>query len=620
MAAMGSGSWHPHENKRFEVQEKGEPMAKTRSVRQPKGWDRRDWALRMIRLFVSGAAVMSLSACALQSASHSGMKSLTTESSRPKSHKIELTPSSRVLYAVLVGRLAVQRGDYPLALREYRQALALAPSPQLAQSVIEAASFLHDDKAMLMAARRWERLQPDDPDARRAMAVIAARMGRVTPAVRGFAAFVRLHGKNQGRALLRVAELLKQDVRPVIALGILQKVVREFSQQPVGDFAVGILALQFKHYAQALHWSQQTLARDPGFRRAYILEAEARAGLQDTVAALKTLRQALVRFPDDPDLQLAYGQMLLQTRDYNAARHEFRRLARRFPNNANVLYTLARVDFELDQDIAARQYFLRVLKLGAQHLLATEYFLGRLAERSGDMRSALLHYAEVTGGRYAFEAQIRIAYILAAQGALGQARDFLQQLRTSVHEPVRKINLYLVEVQLLNQADSPRQALTLLGRALKQFPGNPRLLYARGMLETDLGRLQAAEADWRTIIQRNPNNAEALNALGYTLVIHTWRYREALDYIKRALALRPDDPAILDSMGWVQYRLGRYARAVQSLQKSYHQLKNPEVAAHLVQALYANGQRAAARALLDSALHINPDNVTLQNLRKHLFP
>jgi tetratricopeptide (TPR) repeat protein len=194
----------------------------------------------------------------------------------------------------------------------------------------------------------------------------------------------------------------------------------------------------------------------------------------------------------------------------------------------------------------------------------------------------------------------------------------LQQLRDQM--PDDAVTLFLIEGEMLRQHDADQQAMALYDRALAAQPDNPDLRYARAMVAVGLDRVELLESDLRHIIDQDPEHADALNALGYTLADRTDRLAEAKELIERALALKPDEPAIKDSMGWVLYRMGDPAAAEPYLRDALDSVFDPEIAAHLGEVLWALGRRDEARAIWDRALEADPEHeYLLRILGKHRY-
>ncbi|NIO42576.1 MAG: tetratricopeptide repeat protein, partial [Burkholderiales bacterium] len=217
-----------------------------------------------------------------------------------------------------------------------------------------------------------------------------------------------------------------------------------------------------------------------------------------------------------------------------------------------------------------------------------------------------------------FEAQTRLGVVIARQGHLEAAREHLHGIETQSDE--QRVQLFLAEEQILREAKKYAEALETLNESLEALPRNQDLLYARALIGEKLDLVELAERDLRAILEQDPDNAQALNALGYTLADRTTRYKEALVLIERALALKPDDPFILDSMGWVQYRLGNNTEAIKYLKRALSIRNDAEISAHLGEVLWVTGDRMQARSVWKKALEDTPDNDTLLGIIKKFNP
>ena len=245
-------------------------------------------------------------------------------------------------------------------------------------------------------------------------------------------------------------------------------------------------------------------------------------------------------------------------------------------------------------------------------------YLGQTAEQRKRFDEAIAWYRDVPSGESLFEAQVRTGSIIAKQGDIPAAREHLRKI--TAENDQQRTQLILAEEQMLRDARQHREAYEMLSRALKEMPNNNDLLYARALTAEKLDLVDEMEADLRIVIERDPKNAHALNALGYTLTDRTTRYQEARGYLEQALALKPDDPFILDSMGWLQYRLGNTAEAMRYLKRALEQRSDAEISAHLGEVLWVTGNRHEAESVWNRALRDTPDNEALLGAIKKFKP
>ena len=265
----------------------------------------------------------------------------------------------------------------------------------------------------------------------------------------------------------------------------------------------------------------------------------------------------------------------------------------------------------------AGKYLQRALELRPQNDQARLY-LGQVAEQSKNYAEAMRWYREVRNGEYYFEAQVRIGVALAKEGDLAGARRHLEGI--GVQNDAQRTQAALAHEQILRDAKQYREAFEVLNAAIKTVEDDKDLLYARALVAEKLDRYDVTEQDLREILKTDPKNVNALNALGYTLTDRTTRFQEALDLLQQAMALKPDDAFIMDSMGWLQYRLGNNAEAMKYLKRALEIRNDAEIAAHLGEVLWVMGNRYEAESVWNRALHDTPDNEALNGVIKKFKP
>jgi tetratricopeptide (TPR) repeat protein len=307
--------------------------------------------------------------------------------------------------------------------------------------------------------------------------------------------------------------------------------------------------------------------------------------------------------------------MLVSANQFNEARDQFTRLTQDFPRNAEVSLAAGLLSLQMGDIEAARVLLNETLEYEPRDPDTVHYYLGQVAEEMKQPELANQHYSQVAEGNYLVRARARQASMLAKQGQPEAARALLAATRGE--NEAQDIRLIQAEAEILRESRDYAEVFSVLSAGLKRFPDSPDLLYDRAMAAERLGKLDVLEADLRRVIQMRPDDAQAYNALGYTLADRTDRLAEAIVLLDKALALAPDDPFILDSVGWAQYRSGNLARAQEYLERAYKARPDPEIAAHLGEVLWARGLRAEAGELWQSSLKTNPHNeVLLETLRR----
>jgi len=328
------------------------------------------------------------------------------------------------------------------------------------------------------------------------------------------------------------------------------------------------------------------------------------------------LEVALKDREDDFNLRMAYARLLTDAKRFDDARRQFEILSVQAPNNVDVLYALGLLYLQINRIDEAEQYFTRLRQL-KKRVFDSNYYLGRIAEERNELDKASDLYQGVHGGENYFDARIRLSLILAKQGDIEKA---LGNIR-SIEKPKDSNRLILIQAEgeILTDEKRYQEAIDVFNKAIEE-ESHPDLLYSRAMLAERMGRLDILETDLKTIIADDADNATALNALGYTLADRTERYDEAHNYIKRAYELSPGDFYILDSMGWVLYRMGQLDEAVDFLQKALELRNDPEIAAHLGEVLWVMGNKQAAKEIWETALKDTPTDDRLLEVIERFKP
>ncbi|MGH8291940.1 MAG: tetratricopeptide repeat protein [Gammaproteobacteria bacterium] len=524
------------------------------------------------------------------------------------------TPEQSLTYHVFMGELAWQRGERQIAVRQYAQAAEFSRDPQLAEHAALMAYHLDDDSLALKLTQRWRLLAPNSTDARQLEAVLSTRLGDVDAAARDFEGLLQVV---PGYNFLLIGEVLGDEAGAQPSLPVMQGLVAAHAQSAEAHFALAQLALRAQHAELAVSESQRAADLKPAWNQAVVLQAQALAAAGRKSEAVQLLQARLGRAPADMGLHLAYAGLLAEAGQDAAAADEFNAILKQHARNPDALYALGLLALQSNQLAQARSYFMRLLATGQRNDDAF-YFLGNTAEAAKQFDPALQWYQQVDGGKFWLPAQVATARVLLQQHQPAEARAYMDKLVAA--DPDDAVQFRLAEAQLFSDLGDNQAALAVLAQALVENPGDNDLLYSRALLRETLGQVAQAEADLRLILDRQPDNADALNALGYTLAVDSTRYQEARIYIEKALRLKPGDPAIMDSMGWVEYRLGDYPEALGYLRKAYAQLADPEVAAHLSATLWAVGDRQEARNVWGLALKQHPDNAALLKLRPRFTP
>lgn len=520
---------------------------------------------------------------------------------------------TQTLAALLAAEIAGVRGDVGFALAQYRAQARTTDDPQVIARAAHIAQYEGDEAALRELADLWVAKEPDNPQAHELAAAALLRGGKVQEAL-PHAVFLLREGDAQAFRKLTGAAAKQPPGQRRQVLTAYEALLRAEPDQPDLLLGTALLLWEEQRLTEARELAERALRAQPDQPAAHLLYAQLldAAGLPEQ--ALDHLEEALSNFADDSNFSRAYVRTLFAHRDMELALARLRPLVERHPEDGALRLGLALAHGESGQSGAAREQ-LRLLIEDPEFGDDARFQLAQLEEAEGRAQEAEALYRRVEGN-YWLPATARLTRLLAAGGDLAAARRYLDEAR-ALHEDQR-VPLYQIEAEVLMQAGAYRQAREVLTQGLQQTPDSVELLYARSLAHEKMGDIAAVEADLRAILAIDAENASALNALGYSLANHTDRFAEAQALIERALALEPDDAAIMDSLGWVLYRRGEHQRALVELQRAAALLPDPEVAAHLGELLWVMGERERAKSIWGEALKQFPEDPLIRETMQRL--
>lgn len=514
------------------------------------------------------------------------------------------------LYALLVAEFAARRGALDVALQNYLQQAESTRDAGVAARATRIARYMGAERATLEAALLWAELEPRNPEARFTAATELARAGRPQEAFEHMRALDAAHGPTNFAAVTASALDLPAKEREEM-LAALERIEGDSADLQI---ARAVLLQSLERNDEALALVARVLEAEPDNYQALLLEAQVYQNTGDLPKAYARIEQALADDPDNKRLRLQYARLLAKT-DLARAEEQFRILVEQNPGDSELRLALALVYRESGQYDRMSEELNALLAEGNQSS-AAHFYLAQDAERRGDNEDAIRHYLEIRPGQMFMASVTRAAELIVASRGIEAIGEPLAQLRR--RWIAQALPLTLLEAELRLEKNDVAGAGRLLDAALAETPEEPGLLYARSMVSERRGDVAAMERDLRAMLRLDPDSALAMNALGYSLANLTDRHAEALALIQRALALKPDDPAILDSMGWVQYRLGHLEEALGYLRQAFERYPDHEVAAHLGEVLWVSGKREEARAAWRKGLENKPDSQLILDTMRRL--
>jgi tetratricopeptide (TPR) repeat protein len=516
------------------------------------------------------------------------------------------------LYDLLTAEIAGQRNRYDVALGNYLLQAEQTRDPGIVERAMRVAEFLGAQRPALDMAILWTEVDPKNPDAFRSAALHLARAGQHEQAMQAMQTVLAMQGETHFDFLALAAAQSDSDTRNAL-LHSVERLVAANPDNAQLLFANALLLQQDEREDEALTLLNENPAAASA-PQALMLHSRLLAADGQIDKAISLLQQGLRDSPDDSRMRLLLARLLVSEGELDAAAAQFTLLTQHNPDDLDLLLSLALINLEGEQFAAAAEQFERLLEADPENDTA-RYHLGIAYLALDRPDEALEAWQAVQGDSDFLTSRLRISQLMAQQDQTDELALRLEADRAA--RPDVALQLYLIEIESLAPAH-PTLAMQRVNAALQRYELDSNLLYTRAMLAEKLGQPDQLEVDLRQIIEREPDNSMALNALGYTMADRNENLQEALQMIEKAAALNPDDPAITDSLGWVHYRLGNLDLAEEYLRKAYAAYPDGEVAAHLGEVLWVQGKQREARRIWADALKADPENELIPATRQRL--
>ncbi|MDF0605284.1 tetratricopeptide repeat protein [Neisseriaceae bacterium TC5R-5] len=527
--------------------------------------------------------------------------------------KISLEPD--IFYSIIASEIAAQRGAVGAAARSYLTLAKQTRDPRMAQRATEFAMFAGMPNETSNALALWLELEPDSIPAQEQLFITVLRAGKLTENTTLIENLLQRDAERAPAIFIQLARLSSRQTDKSTASSFIQQLTSRYSNLPEARFALLVYAAELGEQATVDSEFDRLAQLAPTWDLPVMWQLD-RLYKTNPEQAITFLQRELARRPKASlDLRMAYPRLLVATKHFSEAGNAFDMLLKTDPNNPEILYASGLIAYERQDLSKADQYLRQALANNHPETNFIHFTLGQIAEERHDLANARKFYERVGASPQFLTAQSRLATLDAADGKLDSALHRLNHLASNDEE---RVSLTLLQSQLAREAKAYSKAHKLLSQALQKQPKSSELLYERALVSDSLGQPVQAERDLKLLLKQQPNHIQALNALGYTLINKTNRYREGLSYIERALKQEPNNPMILDSQGWAQFKLGQFESASKTLQKAYDLLPDPEVAAHLGEVLWRQGQTVEALAIWNKALSENNSHEVLNETMQRL--
>lgn len=522
-----------------------------------------------------------------------------------------------ILYGLLVGDVAAQRGDYTLASEAYAGIARQTRDPRVVRRAVELAVKARDHDDAISLCQLWVSVEPESSKARQMMIPLLMGQDRYHEALPHLQALMRAKERTPAMNFLHMQSLLGRYKDKKAGLELVQELAAGYGALPEAHYAVAQAAWQAQQHDLASKSLDEALRLKPGWETAALFRGQLLQRQSDE-ELFAYWRSFLKAFPEANEVRMANAKALAKAGRFQEARAEFASLTEKIGDKAEISYAIGLLSMQINDLEGAETSFKLALKQGYGDDDTIRLYLAQISETRQRYDEALNRYDEIGPGERYLEARLKSAVLLGKMKRLVEGKARLDALEPGNER--ERVQIVQTEAQMLRESGDNLGAFMALDKAVKERPDSAELLYDRAMAAEKIDRLDVLEADLRRLIQLDPDHAHAYNALGYTLADRTGRLDEALALLDKALKLAPDDAFILDSMGWALFKAKRLPEAENHLRRAYTGRPDPEIAAHLGEVLWQRGQREEARRVWNEALKQHPDNDVLRETMKRLKP
>ncbi len=567
--------------------------------------------------WISAAIICSLSGCAIspESAPETGSKITPQEALAPRASNNTVI-DEEVLYLLMAAELAGQRNQYDLALDAYLQAAKRVDDPRIAERAVKIGMFLKDEKRTREALEIWLAKDPQNIAARKFAALLAIKNADRKSAVDNLDAIFEDDPAGFEGGMLEMTKALEKEGRTQFIYDVLDDLVERHPDQSSLLFLQAVVASLMHDNELAQQKIGKVLQLQPDWNKAIIFQAQLAGRSGDMAKAREYLEKAVKQAPDDKQLRKLLLEVLVNNGAFDDAIRLCQSVLDENPDDGDTLFTMALIYVQQNQIDKAEHYLEKLLNDPEWEGRAS-FYLGKLQVDQQHPDKALGWFDRAAASGFGFEADMAATSLLLNQKRLEEAEARIKRMDSEYED--QHLRILMLKAELYNQWGKYQEAFDVLTLALKNAPDNRDVLYARALIAERLDKLDVLESDLRKILDKNPDDVGALNALGYTLTDRTQRYDEAEKYLLKAIELQPDEAVIVDSYGWLQFKRGKYELALEYLRKAYAKQPENEIAAHIAEVLWAMGKEKDAKEFFEPIFNKFPDDEYLLKFKRRFL-
>ena len=565
-------------------------------------------------VLLSGCSYFSLKSEALEESVGSNKSAEVKEKIPSKELNKSIEPD--VLYILLTAELAGQRGQYDIALEGYLLAAKKTKDPRFSERAVMIAMYIKDNSRTNEALSLWLTQDPKNQSARKIATLMALRSGDKALALTHLNALLDFDQATFEGVLLEITTVLEKEEKQALVSDALDAMLIQHPNLAEIYFIQSLLAIQNKDKDLAEAKIKQALKYRPDWDKALLCQAQIAIYAGDLSEASALLKKALVKYPNNLKMSKMLAQVFIKDEHHKEALDLYHKMISNNPSDVESQFAEGLIYLQLNQEDEAEGIFKK-LEGQAEWKYQADFYLGKIKEKQGSYKKALEFYDKVSDGAFVFDASLSAISLLQRDKQVNEANARLSALQSKF--PKQIVRLTLIQAELFSQQKNYEKSFEILSKALAENLNQKEYLYARALIAEHLGKLDVVEGDLNKILAIEPDNVETLNALGYSLLNNPSRYVDAEKFLKKALILSPNEAVIIDSYGWLQFKLGNFSGALNYLQQAYDKQKEPEIAAHLAEVMWASGKRDEAEKLVSRLIRENPADEYLKDVEKRIF-
>jgi len=524
------------------------------------------------------------------------------------------------MYHVLAAEMHRLQGDDAMATLHYEQVIEGNQDVALARVATEtAAQTEYLDKA-IYSAEQWVKIGDDQIEPRQYLALLLLRDKQFDRAANELNEIHKLISDGEFDALSFLTSLISLESHQDSAFKAFEIYINKYNNTPVGQLKLASIALDHRNFDDVIariNNLQGKLSAEFA-EEARVLKSKALYKQGNKKESMQVMQDVVSASKVDNGSRLEYARLLMLNDDRAGAIQQLEAIYANTPENFEVLKSLIALYISENRYVEAEKQAKKLVQQGAYKSLA-HHFLAEIHESRNEMDEALHEYGEVNAGEYFSSAQRRISELLVDQYSLDVAKDWLNTKRESSNSEDIDFLYWRLEAELLIKYKDDKGAFIAFKNAHKIDPDNARLNYQYAIIAQSVDEIELAEQLLQEILRLDSDNAAALNAIGFMLLEKTDRLAEASAYIEKAHKIMPNDAAITDSMGWLQFRKGNFKEAEALLSSAYEKTEDPEIASHLIEVLVSQGQTKQAKELLARMMEQYPDDERLKHIKKKII-